>query len=236
MKEFKCLLFDCMETLIDMTEIPSLREYALWAFEGSGNEELWNDFDEFFTDYKIAVELLSERFLNWKEYEMSEIYKYVTRNKIPEDDMRLKKVITNFSRRYWEKYKSKCYIRDEVRSVLLDLSHQYKLGIVSNFKVNGGIEDLLKSLGISELLTIKIVSVNTGWRKPNPNIYSLAQEEAGLKANEIIFIGDDFKNDYVVPKKIGMKVILLDRNEKYLFVKDRVKDFYQLCEMLMDVD
>lgn len=236
MNKIKCLLFDCMETLIDMTEIPSLREYALWAFEGSGNEELWNNFDEFFTDYKNAVEFLSEKFLDFEEYEMSERYKYVTKNKITEDDITFEKVIRSFSEKYWDRYKSKCYMRDEVRSALINLSHQYKLGIVSNFKVSGGIEDLLKTLDISELFTIKIISVNIGWRKPNPNIYSLAQQETGLKANEILFIGDDYEYDYVAPKKIGMRVILLDRFERFLGVEYRVKDFYQLSEMLMDID
>lgn len=233
MNNIKYLLFDCMETLIDMRELPGLKEYALWAFEGSGNEIYWNNFEEFFKDYKDAKNLLSEKFPNNKEYDMVERFKLVAKNKILENDHRFENIIKSFSERYWNRYKSECYIRDEVKTVLLNLSKQYKLGVVSNFKVYGGVEELLKITGISELFEIKIISVNVGWRKPNQNIYNFAKEKTGLNADEILFIGDDIERDYIGPKKFGMKSILLDRHDKFMKITDRIKDFNQLEELLI---
>lgn len=233
MDNIKCLLFDCMETLIDMREIPSSKEYALWAFEGSGNEMYWNNFEEFFKDYEYAKNILSEKFSDYTEYDMGERLKLVAKNKIPENDDRFENMIRSFLERYWERYRSKCYIRDEVKTVLLNLSKKYKLGVVSNFKVYGGIEELLKIAGISELFEIKIISVNVGWRKPSQNIYNFAKEKTGLNVTEILFIGDDFECDYIGPKKSGMKSILLDRHDNFVEITDRIKDFNQLEELLI---
>jgi putative hydrolase of the HAD superfamily len=232
MKNIKFLLFDCIETIIDIREKPGLREYALWSFEGSGNEKFWVSFEEFFEDYKNAVEFLSEKFPDFREYNMLERFKYVAKNRIAEDDINFENIISNFSERYWERYKSECYIRDEVKSSLFNLSKRYGLGIVSNFKVRGGIEELLKSAGKAELFKIKIVSVNIGWRKPDMKIYNTAKEEAGLNADEILFIGDDFECDYIGPKKAGMNSILLDRSNEFSNVEERIKDFYQLDKIL----
>lgn len=234
MKNIKCLLFDCMETLIDMTEIPDLKEDALWAFEGSENEKYWNDFDEFFKDYKNAKDILSVKFPDSEEYDMIERYKHVTKNKILEDDPRFEKIIDSFSRTFWNKYKSKCYVRDEVKSVIMKLSEKYKLGVVSNFKVYGGVEELLKATGISEFFGIKIISVNIGWRKPNLKIYNLAKEKTGFNVNEILFIGDDFECDYLGPGKIGIKSILFDRQGIRMDIPDRINDFNQLERLLIN--
>lgn len=51
--------------------------------------------------------------------------------------------------------------------------------------------------------------------KSNPRIYLKALEALGVKADEAVMIGDDMKLDILVPKKLGMKAILLDRTERY---------------------
>ncbi|MDP4146404.1 MAG: HAD family hydrolase [Bacillota bacterium] len=233
MSRIECILFDCMETLVDIKEAPELKEYdAIWAFEGSGNEGYWKDFDEFLRDYKTAKCFLEDKCPNYKEYEMSERYHHLLKDKIGEEHGDFEEAITNFAKIYWENYSSRCYVRDEVKAVLERLSKRYTLGIVSNFKVSGGVEDLLEKTGISHFFKTVTVSVNVGWRKPNPNIYNIASDSLGLKSSEIIFVGDDFKCDYEGPRNIGIKSILLDRSDKFSHIEDRVRDFYELEKVL----
>lgn len=50
--------------------------------------------------------------------------------------------------------------------------------------------------------------------KSNPKIYLKTLEVLGVKAGEAVMIGDDMELDIRLPKKIGMKAILLDRTGK----------------------
>ena len=54
MNNFDYIFFDCMETLVDLQKLPTVRDYAEWAYKGSGVEELWEDFDEFFRYNMLA--------------------------------------------------------------------------------------------------------------------------------------------------------------------------------------
>lgn len=54
MAVFKYIFFDCMETLIDLHELPSRSDYARWAFQGSGVEGYWRDFEDFLMLYEAS--------------------------------------------------------------------------------------------------------------------------------------------------------------------------------------
>ena len=43
MSKLKCILFDCMETVVDVVKIPDIRMYSSFAYFGSGYEDLWSD-------------------------------------------------------------------------------------------------------------------------------------------------------------------------------------------------
>lgn len=91
----------------------------------------------------------------------------------------------------------------EVYDVLNQLSHTYKLGIVTN---GDGPSQLAKveTLDLSKYFTTVIASGNFGVDKPDPRIYKQAAKDLGLKCEEIAFIGDTFATDIVGAKKVGM--------------------------------
>jgi putative hydrolase of the HAD superfamily len=115
------------------------------------------------------------------------------------------------------------------------LTESYQLGIVSNFKVPGGIEELLKLNGIERYFNSVTVSINMGWRKPHEAIYHHALNFMDALPEDIYFIGDDFKNDYLKPRELGLKGVLLDRFNRHPEVTDRVKDFYELIDYLYNI-
>jgi putative hydrolase of the HAD superfamily len=53
-----------------------------------------------------------------------------------------------------------------------------------------------------------------GCDKSNPKIYMKALEILSIEPREAIVIGDDFQLDFLIPKQLGLKTILLDREGK----------------------
>ena len=85
-----------------------------------------------------------------------------------------------------------------------ELKSKYKLGIISNAAsdwVNGVLaEDDVK------LFDDITVSYKAGMAKPNPEIYSIALKQLGVKAAEIVFI-DDIEAYCEAARKLGMHAV-----------------------------
>jgi putative hydrolase of the HAD superfamily len=86
--------------------------------------------------------------------------------------------------------------------------------VVSNFKVPGGVEELLEAHHLKKFFDFVITSINIGWRKPHPEIYRQDLGYADTDLNNIHFIGDDISKDYSTLKELGISAILLDRNNQ----------------------
>src|SRR5574344_820925 len=91
------------------------------------------------------------------------------------------------------------------RGILQRIKNDYPLVLVSNFY--GNIDVVLKEFNIDNLFEGVIESAVVGIRKPDPRIFSLGVDKLGLKAAEVVVVGDSFKKDIVPAKKIGCKTI-----------------------------
>lgn len=233
MNNAEYIFFDCMETLVDLNKLPTMRDYAAWAYDGSGMEGLWEDFDEFFRYYLLAKEDLAAKLPEHADYEMKERFFHLVRlslSGMPYEimDTAAEKLFEN----YWRNYKAGCYIREDVRLMLPLLKKHYKMGVVSNFMVMGGIEELLERFEISGHFEFVVTSVAEGWKKPHRSIYQKALELAGISPEQAVFVGDDYINDYSTVAGMGMNAILLDRYNKHSELKNRIGNFYELLEVL----
>jgi putative hydrolase of the HAD superfamily len=231
----KCLLFDCIDTLVEMTIHPSLEDYARWAFEGSGCEDLWPDAQIFFEDYLEARIELPRKLPQFKEYEFRDRLLYVCRkNSANLETEKTAQVAAALYKNYWRRYAGNTRVRGDVRSALPLLKARLPLGVVSNFMNAGGVEDLLDRHGIAGYFEFVITSINTGWRKPHPRIYQAALDRAGCAPSEVLFVGDDINCDYRGPRGLGMRALLLDRLEQHPEVCERVGDFDSLLSKILD--
>ncbi len=106
------------------------------------------------------------------------------------------------------------------------------LGIISN--VDSNITPLLDKLGLSQLLQVVVTSQETGYLKPQPEIFKEAAKQAGVKISESMYIGDQYQIDVLGSKKAGMKGVFLDRNSYFNKVIKELKihNLYQLVEYL----
>ena len=61
--------------------------------------------------------------------------------------------------------------------------------------------------------------------KPSPEFYRTILQKMGWDVSESLFVGDNLVDDVAGPKAIGMKAVLLDRNETYSMNTDIKPDF-----------
>lgn len=85
-----------------------------------------------------------------------------------------------------------------------------QLGVLSNF--DSRLNFVLKALKLEEYFTSVTISTQTGFAKPDPQIFTVALEKHFCEAQDAWHIGDSFKEDYQGAKSAGLKAILLERS------------------------
>ncbi|WP_260858531.1 HAD family hydrolase [Fictibacillus phosphorivorans] len=103
-------------------------------------------------------------------------------------------------------------VNDAITSLIIDLSRNFELGIVTN-----GLYDpkqKLINMGLGEIFSDDKVfhAEQLGYRKPNPNIYLKALEYFDRKPSETLFIGDSWTHDVIAPMEVGMEAIWVNVN------------------------
>ncbi|MEK6325793.1 MAG: HAD-IA family hydrolase [Acidobacteriota bacterium] len=85
---------------------------------------------------------------------------------------------------------------------------RYILGVISNS--DGRIESAFQQAGLASYFDFFIDSFNVGVEKPDPRIFHLATERAGVAANEAAYVGDLYPVDVVGARNAGLLPILYD--------------------------
>ena len=109
-------------------------------------------------------------------------------------------------------------VLDELRAARLSI------GLVSN-----GIRDLTEFVAHHRLDVDAIVDSRTHGRvKPHPTIFQAALEALGADASESVMVGDSLAEDVEGARALGMRAILIDREERHPEVEERLTDLYGL--------
>jgi putative hydrolase of the HAD superfamily len=80
--------------------------------------------------------------------------------------------------------------------------------VISNS--NGSVRSILDDLGLTRHLAFVIDSTEVGSEKPDPRIFRLALERAGVAAARAVYVGDLYSVDVLGARAVGMGAILLD--------------------------
>jgi putative hydrolase of the HAD superfamily len=83
-----------------------------------------------------------------------------------------------------------------------------RAAVISNS--NGTIAAILDDLGLTAHLEFVIDSSKVGVEKPDPRIFRLALERAGVAADAAVYVGDLYSIDVVGARAAGMRAILMD--------------------------
>ena len=87
------------------------------------------------------------------------------------------------------------------------------IGIVSNFEA--WLEDLLERLGVRHRFPVRVISGLEGVEKPDPAIFRLALERAGVAATDVAFVGDNPELDVAPAAALDMTPVLIDRRGRH---------------------
>lgn len=210
----KYLLFDAANTLIYK---PNLWERILTVLQDNGykiNE----------IELKLRHKLLSE-IINFPDTTSRSFYEefnselLMALGIIPNENL-LKELFEECSYLPWQTFND-C---KEIKK--LDI----KKAVVSNF--NSSLQEKLEGLIGENIFDEYIVSEKENLRKPSLEFYSRALEKLNAEAGEIIYIGDSLKLDVIPAKKLGIKALLIDRDNIYPSAKDRITNFSEIKNYL----
>ena len=102
-----------------------------------------------------------------------------------------------------------------VEAMLASWRGKVRMGVVSNFYLPGWPERLLADHRLLQHFQFVIDSAAIGFRKPGAEIYREGLRQAGLtddRAGDVLFIGDNLRNDVLGPRSLGMSAIYFDRS------------------------
>jgi len=103
------------------------------------------------------------------------------------------------------------------------------LGIISNFNSTLRIV-LTKHFG--HLFKDIIISEEIGIAKPNIQIYQHAFAKVSFRTDEILYVGDSIKLDLQIPKELGCKVLIIDRDKIYPSLENRISSLMEITKFL----
>jgi putative hydrolase of the HAD superfamily len=114
---------------------------------------------------------------------------------------------------------------EDVLPVLDELHRsQLRIAVVSN-----GIRDLTEFVAHHRLDVDAIVDSRSHGRvKPHPTIFQSALERLHVDAGDAVMVGDSIVEDIEGARALGMRAILIDRQNQHVEVEERLTDLYGL--------
>jgi putative hydrolase of the HAD superfamily len=83
------------------------------------------------------------------------------------------------------------------------------VGIISNWDTR--LDGVLRGLGLGKYIETTVCSAVEGLHKPDPRIFALACERAGVRAERSAHVGDHMYADVIGARAAGMTPVLIDR-------------------------
>ena len=129
-------------------------------------------------------------------------------------------IATKLMQRYRELNSSvKFVLYDDVLPALQTVKDKkVTVGIITNLRSE--IDSMCRELDIARFVDFTVTSGEVSSEKPLPPIFLKALSLAKVAPGEAIHVGDQYQNDVVGSRNIGINPILLDRDNNYPEIKD----------------
>jgi HAD superfamily hydrolase (TIGR01662 family) len=86
----------------------------------------------------------------------------------------------------------------------------YALGLITNRDNVGRFYELLDQLELRPFFDLALASGEVGIRKPKPGIFDTALERLGARADQSLYVGDNYWADVVGARRAGVTPVLYD--------------------------
>ncbi|TWP30614.1 noncanonical pyrimidine nucleotidase, YjjG family [Apibacter muscae] len=212
LKEIKHLFFDLDNTLWDTDRNSKLTLQKMYH-EKNIEEKYSLNFSDFYRNYYHRNENL------WALYRENKITKQNILDRrftltFKEYGIEDRDIQDYFNENFLKKMTENNYLIDGAEETLKYLKEKnYSLHIVSN----GFKEQTYRKVNDTAIKNF-VSTITSGEeinkRKPAPEVFHLGLSKANAKAEESVFIGDDWESDIIGSSKIGMQAIYFDYNHK----------------------
>jgi putative hydrolase of the HAD superfamily len=116
-------------------------------------------------------------------------------------------------------------IFEDVLPVLAELrAHGLKIGLVSN--TGRDLDVFVKHHGLD--VDAVVTSGVHGKTKPHPTIFRAALDRLGVAPTDAVMVGDSVEDDVDGARAVGMRALLLDRENRYPEVEEKLPDLRAL--------
>jgi len=117
---------------------------------------------------------------------------------------------------------------DVIPTVKLLKERQFIIGLLTN--IHRGINDICKELGLEPFMDFIVSSGEAGADKPDPAIFRFALERANVDPAETVHVGDQYLQDVIGARNVGITPVFIDRFDVSSEVTDcaRIRDLTEL--------
>jgi len=116
---------------------------------------------------------------------------------------------------------------DDTIETLNRLKNKYRLILLSN-SFHEGFTSLQSHYPLNDWFEMVILSYKENIIKPNPLFYDKIIKKTGLEKNELLMIGDNYNDDILAAKEVGIEGILLDRRDRYPDISNKIHTLSEL--------
>ncbi len=222
----KDIIFDFFGTLVGYS--PDL---CLQGTDKTVNNLVNNGFqiskDMFDAAWERCFETLeTEAQKTLQEYHMFDVASLFFKNQF--GSVPSQKILEGFVETFVDEWNQGTTYLKGITAFLEDLSCQYRLSITSNTHYPPLIQRNLKAMDIEKYFPLVVTSIEFGKRKPSPEIFRHALDKLNIKPSEAVFVGDNYKDDYMGATAVGLKCFLIDTKNQFPLEKDRLDHLFDL--------
>ena len=106
------------------------------------------------------------------------------------------------------------------------------IGLVSNWSTR--LPRLMEALDITGRVDFVVTSAIERCEKPDPQIFNIALERAGVAADRALHAGDDVEKDLYGARRAGLRAVLVDHHDRHgPDPTPRVQNLHELAELVL---
>ena len=214
MNDFDWIFFDCFNTLID-------------DFDQAGDESGLGPMEHLPVEAGIYPGVAAFRqdysqwrrrwwATHWREVTLPDRLSEMLRSRSPQlPGHYIDAVVAKMLQSFDADYPKTLRLPQGVADMLNYWQGKVRMGVVSNFHLAHWPEQRLQEFGLRRHFDFVLDSALCGWKKPGPEIYQAACQLADIPDSalgKILFIGDNLRNDVLMPLQLGMQAIYFDRS------------------------
>mgnify|MGYP001573201633 CR=1 FL=1 len=135
------------------------------------------------------------------------------------------KINNEFKKTHWKLFSDTIPVLEKLKKM------RFRLALLSNWESK--LHEVCKKLGIYDYFELVLASTDVGIEKPNREFFEIILSKLDMVSKETIYIGNDYELDVISSRNVGIKPILIDRDNIYEDKDcDRIKTLDNIFPML----